>query len=210
MKTVAICAAKGGVGKSTLCTALAVAAEADGKTAAIFDLDPQASSTFWYDTRESGRPAVMSLVPSRLEHTLKAAREGGCDLAIIDTPPHNRDIAFDAAGAADFILIPTRPAVFDAKAVLATLSIVRSLHKPSAVVLTFCQPFGTEVADTAEAVTKLGAALCPVRIGNRIAYSRAQQTGLAAQEIDAGGKAAEEIKHLYAFVRLNVWQAEAA
>jgi chromosome partitioning protein len=76
-------------------------------------------------------------------------------------------------------------------------------------VLTFCQPFGTEAADAAEAVTNLGAELCPVRIGNRIAYSRAQQTGLAAQEIDPGGKAAEEIKQLYEFIAMALWQRKA-
>jgi chromosome partitioning protein len=48
-----------------------------------------------------------------------------------------------------------------------------------------------------------------VRIGNRIAYSRAQQTGLAAQEIDPGGKAAEEIKQLYEFIAMALWQRKA-
>ncbi len=209
MKTVAVISQKGGVGKTTLATALAVAAGESGRQAAVFDLDPQASATFWYDTREASSPAVASIQPARLEHMLAAAHESGCDLAIIDTPPFAKDNAFEAAEHADFILIPSRPAVFDAKAVVKTLAVVRTYGKPFAVVLTFCQPFGTEAADAAEAVTNLGAELCPVRIGNRIAYSRAQQTGLAAQEIDPGGKAAEEIKQLYEFIAMAIWQRKA-
>jgi chromosome partitioning protein len=53
-------------------------------------------------------------------------------------------------------------------------------------------------------IAQLGAELCPVRIGSRIAYSRAQQTGQAAQEIDPDGKAALEIKELYAYVCMNL------
>ena len=62
MKTLAIISQKGGVGKTTLATALAVAAERDGKNAAIFDLDPQASATFWKDTRPAESPAVAAIV----------------------------------------------------------------------------------------------------------------------------------------------------
>ena len=205
MKTLAVISQKGGVGKTTLATALAVSAEQDGRRAALFDLDPQASATFWFDTREAETPAVASVQPARLEHLLAAAAEAGCDLAMIDTPPFAKDIAFEAAQFADFILIPTRPAVFDAKAVVRTLAMIRGYGKPSAVVLTFCQPFGSEVADTAEAVAQLGAELCPVRVGQRVAYSRAQQTGLAAQEIDPEGKAADEMKQLYEFISMVLW-----
>src|SRR5688500_14721445 len=97
MKTLAVISQKGGVGKTTLATALAVAAGRDGKQVAVFDLDPQASATFWYDTREAETPAVASVAPARLEHILIAARQGGCDLAVIDTPPFAKDIAFEAA-----------------------------------------------------------------------------------------------------------------
>lgn len=205
MKTLAIISQKGGVGKTTLATALAVAAERAGKIAAVFDLDPQASAAFWKDTRTADTPAVVAIPPSRLQHVLKAAADTGCDLAIIDAPPLAKDIAFEAAQHADFILIPTRPAVLDVMAMTKTLELVAHYQRPSAVVLTFCPIQGREIADTEAAVKQLGAAISPVRIHNRVAYSRAQQTGLTAQEFEPDGKAAEEIKHLYAYACMHLF-----
>jgi chromosome partitioning protein len=204
MKIVAIISQKGGVGKTTLATAIAVAAEADGKQAAIFDLDPQASASFWHDTREAPTPAVAAIPSSRLQHLLQAAKESGCDLALIDAPPFAKDIAFEAAHHADFILIPTRPAVLDVMAMTKTLDLMKHYSKPSAVVLTFCPHAGRELSDTEHAIGELGATLCPVRIGNRIAFSRAQQTGLAAQEYEPDGKAAEEINNLYRYMCIQL------
>ena len=44
MKVLAVLSQKGGVGKTTLATCLAVAAEQAGKEVAIIDLDPQATA----------------------------------------------------------------------------------------------------------------------------------------------------------------------
>jgi chromosome partitioning protein len=205
MRTVAVISQKGGVGKTTLATALAVAAEQSGRSAAVFDLDPQASAAFWKDTRAAETPAVVAIPPSRLGHVLKTAGESGCELAIVNAPPFAKDIAFEAAQHADFILIPTRPAVLDVMAMTRTLELVRHYEKPAAVVLTFCPTQGREVSDTEDAVRRLGIPICGVRIHSRIAYSRAQQTGLAAQELEPEGKAAEEIKQLYSYVCMEVY-----
>lgn len=208
MKTLAIISQKGGVGKTTLATALAVAAEKAGKLSAVFDLDQQASAAFWHDTRRAGTPAVVSTPPARLAHVLKAAGETDCALGIIDAPPFAKDIAYEAAQQADFILIPTRPAVLDVMAMTRTLELVRHYARPSAVVLTFCPTQGREIADTEDAIAQLGAVLAPVRIHNRIAYSRAQQTGLTAQEFEPDGKAAAEIKHLYDYTCMHLFTTD--
>ena len=175
----------------------------------MLDLDPQASATFWKDTREADTPAVVTVVPSRIGHILKAAGQNGCDLAIIDAPPFAKDLAYEAAQHADFILIPTRPAVLDVMAMTKTLELVNHYGKPSAVVLTFCPTQGgREIADTEEAIQKLGAILAPIRVHTRISYQRAQQTGHAAQEFDPDGKAADEIKRLYEFVCMHIYEGK--
>jgi|TARA_B100001105_G_scaffold172430_1_gene138865 chromosome partitioning protein len=209
MKTLAIVSQKGGVGKTTLATALAVEAALAGKRAVVFDLDPQASASFWKDTRQDELVAMTAIPATRLGHVLKAAEEAGCDLAIIDTPPFSKDIAYEAAQHADFVLLPTRPAVLDVMAMSRTIELVRHYDKPFAAVLTFCPPSAREVEDTLKVIEQLGAEICPVRIGNRIAFSRAQQTGRAAQEIEPTGKAAQEIKHLYSYVCMHLYEQTA-
>lgn len=204
MKTLAVVSQKGGVGKTTLATALAVEAGRDGRRAIVVDLDPQASASFWRDTREADDPAITAVPAARLGHVLAAAAEAAVDIAIVDTPPFSKDIAYEAAERADFVLIPTRPAVLDVMAMTKTLDLVKHYGKPHAVVLTFCPPSGREVDDTVKVIEALGATLAPVRIGQRVAYSRAQQSGRAAQELEEGGKAAREIKELYTYVCMNM------
>ena len=206
MRVLSIISQKGGVGKTTLATALAVEASRDGKKTVLFDLDPQASASFWMDTRKDATLAITAVPAARLRHVLDAVREAGCDLAIIDTPPFAKDIAFEAAQHADFVLVPSRPAVLDVMAMTRTLDLVKHYGKPFAAVLTFCPPAGRELEDTIGVVKQLGAEISPVRIGNRIAYSRAQQTGLAAQEIDPDGKAGQEIAELYSYVCMHLYK----
>jgi chromosome partitioning protein len=205
MKTLAIISQRGGVGKTTLATCLAVAAEKDGKKTAIFDLDPQATASFWKDIRKAETPAVASIQAIRLPAMQKAARETGADLIIIDGAAVARDVAFEAAKVADFVLIPTKAAVFDTMAMMHTLDIVRQCQKPFSVVLTFVPPVGAEIEDAASAAIELKAAMCPVLIGNRKAYFRAQSTGLAVQEYEPGGKAAAEITKLYAHMCIHLY-----
>lgn len=209
MKVLSLISQKGGVGKTTLATALAVAAQRNRKRAILVDLDPQASASFWMDTRADTSLAIAAIPASRLKHILKAAAEGGADLAIIDTPPFAKDIAFEAAERADFVLIPTRPAVLDVMAMTRTINLLSTYQRPSAVVLTFCPPAGREVEDTEVAVKALGAEICPVKIGQRVAYSRAQQDGRAAQEIEPFGKAASEIDALYRYTLKRLSQEPA-
>ncbi len=86
MHVVAVIAQKGGTGKTTLALSLAVAAQQAGKTAAIVDLDPQATASNWSDRRQSDTPVVVSAQPVRLVQVLKSAEDGGARLVLIDTP----------------------------------------------------------------------------------------------------------------------------
>lgn len=205
MNVLSIISQKGGVGKTTLATALAVAAEQDGKQVALFDLDDQASASFWFDIREASTPVVKDMKAVRLPIYLESMREAGCDLVIIDCPPVHKDIALDAAAPADFVLIPSKPDLFDIRSMTLTVKLLSKIAKPSAVVLTFCPPSGPEVPGARAAVQDIGAQLCPVEIGLRKSYARAQQTGQTAQEFEPDGKAAEELASLYKYtcIQLN-------
>lgn len=199
MKVLSLISQKGGVGKTTLATAIAVAASNDGKQVALFDLDDQASACFWSDIRESELPAVKDVKAVRLSVYLQSMQQAGCDLVVIDCPPVHRDIALEAAAPADFVLIPTKPDLFDIRSMQMTVKLIATLNKLSSVVLTFCPPNGPEVPGAREAIKQIGATLCPIEVGLRKSYARAQQTGRSAQEFEPNGKAANEIIELYKY-----------
>ena len=111
IRTAALVARKGGSGKSTLAVALAVQHERAGGRAVVVDLDPQGNVTAWGALREADRPVVVAAQARRLQPVLDAARDGGADLTIIDTPPALADAALAAARVADLVLIPCRPAL---------------------------------------------------------------------------------------------------
>lgn len=210
MKILAITSQKGGVGKTTLATALAVAAQIAGRHVALFDLDPQTSACTWSDLRKQHAGDVVTVAVrdvnvTRLPNYLEAMREAKADLVILDCPPVHRDIAHEAISAADMVLVPTRPEVLDMRAMLATVRTVQQIGKPAHVVLTSCPPRGAEVAEAKGIILKMGANLTPVDMHYRKAYPRAQTLGMTAQEFEPSGKAAEEISRLYEYMNINLY-----
>ena len=109
MKVIAVIAQKGGAGKTTLSIATAVAAVADGLSAAVVDLDPQATAANWSDRRKAESPVVISAQAARLPRILDAAADQGADLVIIDTAPRAEQGSLAAAKAADLVLVPAVP-----------------------------------------------------------------------------------------------------
>ena len=203
MKTLAVVSQKGGVGKTTLATCLAVAAISQGKRAAIIDMDPQATATFWKDTRKQDFPPCLSTHAARLSNTLKVLLEAQTELTIIDGAAVARDITYIACEYADFVLIPTKVATFDTMAMTQTLDLVQQI-RPYAVVLTFVPPRGRETNQVVTLMNQLNATLCPVNITQRKAYYRAQEHGLAVQEYDPGSVPATEIQNLYNYINKNL------
>ena len=197
IRTVALVARKGGSGKSTIATALAVAHELAGGRAVVVDLDPQGSATAWGALREADRPVVVAAQARRLQPVLDAARAGGANLMIIDTPPALADAALAAARVADLVLIPCRPALADLHAIMGSLGICRDAGAPTAVVVNAAPPAGALVDQARTALADQGAELAPVIIGQRIAHVRAFAAGLTAAEFEPAGKAAQEIAALY-------------
>ena len=106
MKTVAILSQKGGTGKTTLATNLCVAAEREGHTTALIDLDPQASATRWGDYRKAKTPAIIATPVSRLTHWLQTAEENGATLVILDTAPNSGPDALNITRAASIVPDP--------------------------------------------------------------------------------------------------------
>jgi chromosome partitioning protein len=200
MKTIALLSQKGGAGKTTMALHLAVAAERDGKQAAIIDLDPQASATNWGDSRADESPVVVSAQAARLEKVLSAAREHGAALGIIDTAPHSERDALAAARAADLVIIPCRPSVLDLRAISSTVDLAKLADKPGVIVLNACPPRGTLADEASRAVSTYDLPVVPIRVGQRAAYVHALTAGQTVQEYEPKGKASDEISQLYKWI----------
>ncbi len=200
MKVLSILAQKGGSGKTTLATAIAVAAQADGKSVAIIDLDPQATACKWGDRRKAD-PVIVSIQAARLIHALATARENGADLVIIDTPPRAADAAMVAAQSADLILIPCRPTINDLETIPTTKALIGGAGGEAriAVILNGVPPQGTQRQQAEDAIRDMGLPVYPVAIGHRAAFVHAAVSGKSAAEIEPSSKAAQEIEQLYKF-----------
>ncbi|MGH6794677.1 MAG: AAA family ATPase [Methylocella sp.] len=204
MFTISLIGQKGGTGKTTTALGLAVAAARAGHDVAVIDLDPQATAAKWKDRREDENPPVVSAQASRLRQTLDTAQAQGIDYAIVDTAGRNDDSALSAARAADLVLIPSRPNIVEVETLPQVNDLLRLAGTPPAfIILNGIHPAAgrASIAEIHSAIHGLFALpACPVHLCQRTAYAEAMTTGKVPQELDADGKAGDELNRLFAFV----------
>jgi chromosome partitioning protein len=203
MFTISLIGQKGGVGKTTIAVGLAVAAALAGHATAIIDLDPQASAAKWKDRRADENPAVVLTQASRLKQAMDTARTGGVDFVFIDTAGRKDDSALNAARMSDLVLIPTRPSILEVETLPEVNDLLRLAGSPPAFVLLNCiHPSAGHrgLINIHQAIKQLfDLNVCPVHVCQRSAYSEAPTTGQSPQEIEADGKAADELNRLFDF-----------
>lgn len=126
MPVIAIVNQKGGTGKTTLSTNLAVAFAETGRVL-LLDADAQGSSHDWADSQGQARVNldVRAADPARL---LQDARRlcAEYDWVIIDGPAGISRITADAVRAADVVLIPAKPSPFDVWAASTIVDAVKA------------------------------------------------------------------------------------
>jgi chromosome partitioning protein len=196
MRVISFVTQKGGAGKTTLAVNCAVAADRAGKKTIILDLDEQSSAEAWYQQRDAETPRLVKIGAWKLPEAMAAAKSGGYDLVIIDTPGRDEPAVNAAIRAADFVIIPCRPTPVDLKATPPTAATVARLEKPAVFILSQTPPRGERVREAEAALATLGV-VCPVRIVARAAYQDAHGAGLGVLEFDPEGKAAAEIAELW-------------
>jgi len=203
MFTISLIGQKGGVGKTTIALGLAVAAALAGHATAIIDLDPQASAAKWKDRRADENPAVVRAQTGRLKQAMDTARSGGVDFVFIDTAGRKDDSALNAARMSDLVLIPTRPSILEVETLPEVRDLLRLAGSPPAFVLLNCihpsaGPRG--LINIHQAIKQLfDFNVCPIHVCQRSAYAEAPTTGQSPQEVDADGKAADELNQLFDF-----------
>jgi chromosome partitioning protein len=190
---------KGGSGKTTLAINCAVAAMLAKKRVVIFDMDEQATAEHWFQDREAEVPQLVRVGSTELESALSRAKANKFDVVLIDTPGRDSAAAAAAIRAADFCVIPCRPTPADMKATPATIETIKRLGKRAAFVLMQTPARSYRIREAGQGLSVLGM-VAPVHIVLRNDYQDAQGAGLGVMEFEPEGKAAEEIRELWAWL----------
>jgi chromosome partitioning protein len=199
MPRIGLLAQKGGAGKSTLAVHLSVLAG----DAMLIDLDPQQSAAGWWRSRGAELPELATGSSAQLKQALAAITRGW---VLVDTAPHAEEDSRIVAQAVDLVVIPTRPAVFDLRAIAPTVEIVKRAKTRAVIVLNAVPPSRTVAESwlTTEARQELqtyGLPVCPVAVGQRAALSYALNDGRSVTEFEPDGKAAAEMTKLWRWIR---------
>lgn len=213
MRTITLVTQKGGAGKTTVATSLAVAAQQAGETVAAFDLDPQGSLAEWGRIRSKTEEAavpdprlpVVERFPleriAQIQTMLGSLEKKGVTLTILDTAGADNPTTHAAMEASTYCLVPIRPTRLDLLAVRATVQAIMRSGKQFAFVLNQCStiPRNNRANDTATGLASIGFMAEPL-IMLRNDYQDAFASGMGVTEYASDGKAAEEIRALWKWV----------
>lgn len=188
---------KGGSGKSTVASCLAVHWHLRGRRPTLIDADPQRSiMRLVARERALGGVAVLEDATEEASKTARRLAQGG-GLVIIDTPGFRSKTTLDCLAAADFVLVPVKPSPFDVDRMLDTLSILtergdgrqplfRCLLTQATRDSVIARHIRSELADA-------GLPVLHCEMTNRVAYPEATLWGATPSLISWKGPAAREI-----------------
>lgn len=167
-----------------------------GRKTALADLDPQGTTTGWYQRRQNPEPALVKLAPGALKDGLAGLVSAGFDLLVVDTPPASPTFIPGLLAVADMVLVPVRPTPDD---LLAAAPIAKSLarHPRWAFVLSQVPPRTRLLASAVRQLAAIGR-VAPAQMTFRADYPAAAIDGSAASEM--AGKASDEAAALYAYI----------
>jgi chromosome partitioning protein len=202
---------KGGSGKTTLATNLAVIRSAAGHDVLLVDADDQETSTDFTIIRNERRPDGAGYTSIKL--TGAAVRTETLRLAnkyediIIDTGGRDTTSQRAALTVADFLLVPFVPRSFDVWTLEKVSSLVNEMQaaNPELKAYTFinrADPRGQDNDDAAEVLRETESlSFIETPLGARKAFSNAAAAGLAVTEIKPQDpKATEEMIMLYRYI----------
>jgi chromosome partitioning protein len=200
VQVIVLASQKGGAGKTTLSSHLAVEASREQTCdVALLDTDPQGGLAAWWNARSSDTPRFARLLPEGLKTTLAELKRSGVSIVMIDTPPALTASIKDTVATASLVVIPVQPSPNDLRAVGATVQLVRSARRPMVFVLNRTRQGTKLTADAAVALSQHGT-IAPIFVQDRQDFRVGMIDGRTAQELDPRGKSAGEIGLLWRYL----------
>src|SRR5215510_10239310 len=188
---------KGGSGKSTVASCLAVHWHLQGRRPTIIDADPQRSLAR-LATRERALGGV-PVVEDASENAWKAARRlaAAGSPVVIDTPGFRSETTLACLAASDFVLVPVKPSPFDVDRMLDTLNIlingVSGWRPVFRCLLTQTTRDSVIAKHIRAELAEAGFPLLKSEMTNRVGYAESALWGATPSLIDSAGPAAREI-----------------
>jgi chromosome partitioning protein len=208
MRTVAFVSQKGGSGKSTIASSVAVAAHQTNEKVCVIDMDPQGSLTNWARLRAAGDIEVLASGAARLPALLAALERRGVTLALLDTPGAEGAASSAAMRVADLNIVPSRPSLFDLWASARARAALEEIGAKFVFLLNQCPPAQTaRVQDGVEALEEMGPLISPLILA-RVEYQDAARRGRGVTELNPSGCAAQEMRGLWRSIDRRLAQAE--
>jgi chromosome partitioning protein len=199
---ISIASSKGGVGKTTLASALAVRAARDSPRVAMVDLDPQLSLAAWWKRRGGSKNPQIFSGADTASDAVEALERDGWDWVFVDTPPAFLATIQDAIENADLALVPLRASALDLIASEDAVIMAREAGVAHLCVVNDAEP---KWKTTNSARDYLLAAHVPVAetiISHRNAYLAAMSSGKTGPEIERRDtKCSEEIDTLWSEIK---------
>ena len=188
MLTVLVTNTKGGCGKTTISTCLAGAFAQAGFTTVLADCDRQRSSLEWSKRRPDRFPAI------EIANWIKedGATPKGTQRLVIDVPAGIRRKRLDAlVKAADMIILPILPSVFDENSTKRFLKVLDDLKpvrkgKRAVGVVANRMRFRTKAAANLEAFMERIGHPVVARLRDSQMYPSAAEDGLSLFDMPAG------------------------
>jgi chromosome partitioning protein len=194
---------KGGVGKSTLATHLAVWLHDSGYKTGLLDTDKQRSSSEWVTEAEAKIAVQVADTP---ENCLSAAQElnKSCDFVVGDGPGGLDDLSRTLLILADLAVFPISPSILDLRSVSQATGILRFAQginggRPDGrLVLNKMRTRDTISRELKDAAPTLGLTVCEHVVRDLQVYRDAAQQGTVVSRLGRKGRqAAVEIDQLF-------------
>jgi chromosome partitioning protein len=208
MRTIAFVSQKGGSGKSTIASSLAVTAHEMSEVVCVIDMDPQGSLMNWGRIRVAADIEVLASGAARLPALLAALERRGVTLALLDTPGVEGAASAAAMQVADLNIVPSRPSLFDLWASARTRTALAEIGAKFVFLLNQCPPAQTaRVQDGVEALEEMGALISPLILA-RVDYQDAARRGRGVTELNPLGAAAQEMRGIWQSISARLAEAK--